>query len=421
MAVTRVKEWSAGEVLTAADLNAEFDNVLDNGESLAWPATGSKDFNGQELILDADQDTSITADTDDRVDFRIAGSDCAHFGHASGNTGAFFLFDTKAFSSTASTDIGRLRIGNTNALTVPTGTTSVAAALFVEEPNLTATGTITSAATLYIEAAPTEGSSNYALWVDDGAAQFDSTVDIDGVLTIASDIVHAGDTNNKIAFTTDAQSFETGGTSRLDLSDSGMRLGAANARVTTILDEDDLSSDSATALATQQSVKAYVDGLTGVGDHITLASEQASTSGTSITFSSIPAGVKRITVMFDGVSTDGTSGYLVQIGDSGGVETSGYFSLAGDSTGQDAYTAGFGLTRTLANAGDVLYGAVILSLEDSSNFTWCATGVVAIDASNDRAASSAGRKALSAELDRVVVTTASGDTFDAGAISISYE
>ena len=38
-----------------------------------------------------------------------------------------------------------------------------------------------------------------------------------------------------------------------------MRLGAANARVTTVLDEDDLTSDSDTALATQQSIKAYVD------------------------------------------------------------------------------------------------------------------------------------------------------------------
>ena len=30
------------------------------------------DLNGVELILDADQDTSITADTDDRIDFKIA-------------------------------------------------------------------------------------------------------------------------------------------------------------------------------------------------------------------------------------------------------------------------------------------------------------------------------------------------------------
>ena len=78
-------------------------------------------------------------------------------------------------------------------------------------------------------------------------------------LYIEDDIIHAGDADNLISFGTDTQDFQTGGSSRLDISDSGVRLGAANARVTTVLDEDDMSSDSATALATQQSVKAYVD------------------------------------------------------------------------------------------------------------------------------------------------------------------
>ena len=35
----------------------------------------SLDMNGNELILDADADTSITADTDDRIDFKVGGSD----------------------------------------------------------------------------------------------------------------------------------------------------------------------------------------------------------------------------------------------------------------------------------------------------------------------------------------------------------
>jgi hypothetical protein len=45
----------------------------------------------------------------------------------------------------------------------------------------------------------------------------------------------------------------------LTVNNSGMQLGNANARVNSILDEDNLVSDSATALATQQSIKAYVD------------------------------------------------------------------------------------------------------------------------------------------------------------------
>jgi hypothetical protein len=43
------------------------------------------------------------------------------------------------------------------------------------------------------------------------------------------------------------------------VTDSGMQLGGSGARVNSILDEDNLISDSATALATQQSIKAYVD------------------------------------------------------------------------------------------------------------------------------------------------------------------
>ena len=86
-------------------------------------------------------------------------------------------------------------------------------------------------------------------------AQFDST------LTIASDIIHKQDTNNKISFGTDTQSFETGGTARINISDSGLQIGSG-ARVTTIEDNDSLGT-SDTKLATQGNIKAYVDANTG--------------------------------------------------------------------------------------------------------------------------------------------------------------
>jgi hypothetical protein len=79
MAISAFKTFVAGEVLTAADLNSSFAQVFDNGEDLAWPATKAKDLNGQELILDVDADTSITADTDDQIDFRIAAQDLVSF------------------------------------------------------------------------------------------------------------------------------------------------------------------------------------------------------------------------------------------------------------------------------------------------------------------------------------------------------
>ena len=75
MSLARVKTWSSGEVLTASDLNSEFNNLLNNARDLISPLTASLDLNGVELILDGDADTSITADTDDQIDYRINGSD----------------------------------------------------------------------------------------------------------------------------------------------------------------------------------------------------------------------------------------------------------------------------------------------------------------------------------------------------------
>jgi len=44
------------------------------------------DLDGKEMILDADQDTTITADTDDTIDFKIAGVEHISFSNASGST-----------------------------------------------------------------------------------------------------------------------------------------------------------------------------------------------------------------------------------------------------------------------------------------------------------------------------------------------
>lgn len=69
MAIARIKTWIA-EVLTYAELNAEFDNILNNGGgSLGSPRTAAFDLDANQLILDADSDTYLIASTDDIVDF----------------------------------------------------------------------------------------------------------------------------------------------------------------------------------------------------------------------------------------------------------------------------------------------------------------------------------------------------------------
>lgn len=154
----------------------------------------------------------------------------------------------------------------------------------------------------------------------------------------------------------------------------------------------------------------------------TLGTPVATTSGTSIDFTGIPAGVKQIVISFNGVSTNGTSGKLIQIGDSGGIETTGYLSASGSIIGavcaSNGSLVGFYFHSLLA--ANILQGSIILTLENSSNFSWTAQGILG-DRVYEAVFMSAGSKSLSATLDRVRITTVTGtDTFDAGEINIAY-
>ena len=146
-------------------------------------------------------------------------------------------------------------------------------------------------------------------------------------------------------------------------------------------------------------------------------------TGTSVDFTGIPSWVKRITVMFDGVSTNGTSNLVVQLGDSGGVETTGYLSYTKilltstiDSSGQ--FTAGVGLTNGPA-ASNAFVG--FISILNIAGNAWVITSSLGVTNANSIHLGS-GNKTLSSTLDRVRITTSNGtDTFDAGSINILYE
>jgi hypothetical protein len=161
------------------------------------------------------------------------------------------------------------------------------------------------------------------------------------------------------------------------------------------------------------------------GGTIQSATAQASTSGTSIDFTGIPSWVKQITVMLDGVSLSGSASFLIQIGDSGGVETTGYTTTA-DTTvtnvvGTDE-SSNCWLVRTTANSSVTRFGSLILTLLNASTNTWSGIGIFCSrNAGNVEVARTAGTKSLSETLDRVRITTSNGtDTFDAGTINIIY-
>ena len=150
----------------------------------------------------------------------------------------------------------------------------------------------------------------------------------------------------------------------------------------------------------------------------------ASTSGTSIDFTGIPSWVRRVTVMFSGVSTNyaGSSNIIIQIGDSGGVETTGYSGSGGyfvnaGASGVVNFTTGFGIQATTAT--NSFHGSISICLVSSN--LWAASGTLG---RSDGVAvhSTGGTKSLSDTLDRVRITTVNGtDTFDAGSINIMYE
>jgi hypothetical protein len=156
---------------------------------------------------------------------------------------------------------------------------------------------------------------------------------------------------------------------------------------------------------------------------LTLGTPVNSTSGTSITFTGIPAGVKQITISFLAVSTDGAGSKVVRIGDSGGIETADYASsgsrFATTSTSTEAVTGGFNIN--VNNASTQLEGSIILTLLNSSTNTWAAFGSFADIAISNVLYLTAGTKSLTATLDRVSITSTAGtETFDNGQINIAY-
>ena len=157
---------------------------------------------------------------------------------------------------------------------------------------------------------------------------------------------------------------------------------------------------------------------------ITSGTAVASTSGTSIDFTSIPSWVKRITVMFNGVSLSGTSDIQIQLGVSGTPETTGYTTnySRSNSTGiatSTGITDGFTVTGGVGIAANLLYGPFVLSLLGSN--TWVGSGVF-YSAGTSYIVNNSGAKTLAGTLNMIRLRSLNGtDTFDAGSINILYE
>ena len=150
-------------------------------------------------------------------------------------------------------------------------------------------------------------------------------------------------------------------------------------------------------------------------------------SGTSMTFGSIPAGTSLIVLTMHDFSSSGGDEWMVQIGDSGGIETADYRSqrstntngsLGSDGTPNSNESQGFGIT--VDSASNAFGGQMILSLHHPTNHTWTSSSSFRRDGFDH--SWGAGSKDLSAELTQVRITTKGGsESFDAGTINIMYQ
>ena len=145
----------------------------------------------------------------------------------------------------------------------------------------------------------------------------------------------------------------------------------------------------------------------------------ASTSGTSIDYTNLPSWVKRITVIFNGVSLSGAADLMIRIGPSGGVETSGYTgTVFGNGIQTQWASGGYQVTRT-ATASSTYSGSLVLF--NVSGNIWVASATMG-DGTNAYAGLAGGTKTLAGLLTQIRVTTTNGiDTFDAGSVNILYE
>ena len=175
-------------------------------------------------------------------------------------------------------------------------------------------------------------------------------------------------------------------------------------------------------------ITALGTGTGGAGTYTISPASTGTVSGTitvvGVDFLNIPSWVKRITVMLNGVSTNGTSSIISQIG-STTFTTSGYISRGGvinatPAIGSISATTGFIIT-TPGVSTDVFTGNCTF-LNISGN-TWVYTGIYyASSATAATIYASGNALALGGTLDRVRLTTVNGtDTFDAGSVNILYE
>lgn len=162
----------------------------------------------------------------------------------------------------------------------------------------------------------------------------------------------------------------------------------------------------------------------GRASALVLGTTVASTSGTSIDFTGIPSWARRITVMYAGLSTNTSGDFVIRLGTSGGIVSSGYLGsgmVTGAGAAAGAFTTGFGIYTAGQGAAYVGNGSMTICLLNPATYQWVASGTTG-ESDAARGSYTGGSVTLSGAVTQLRFTTVSGtDTFDAGTINIMYE
>lgn len=272
-------------------------------------------------------------------------------------------------------------------------TRTVGAAVSVTVPSGATLGTLSGvAARLVLLAIDNAGTVELAI------VNFAGGIVLDETALISTTAISAGATSNSVVYSTAARS-------------------NVPFRVVGYI------TSTQTTAGTWATAPSAIQGMGGttvlaVENSLTLATAQNTTAGTSVDFTGIPSWVKRITVMFNNVSTTGTSDILIQLGTSGGFQVTGYTCAGLRISAGVQFTTGFGLTA--GGFGPTVSASGITTIALLSGNVWSESGTLIYNAA--AAACSAGSVTLSGTLDRIRITTVGGtDTFDAGSVNIMYE